>query len=352
MYSESEIQSAVAAGAIDAGAAAALRQHVEQLRAVQREDQEHFRFVTGFNDIFVSIAIVLLLVAAGSIGNLMSDAMSGFAIAATAWLLAEFFTRKRHMALPSILLVIAFAIGIAVGCANLLPIDNDNPNSIASLLLAVTGLLTAGMVWLHWLRFQVPITIAALTAAAGFTLVVFASLAFPKPDAAWPWLVLVAGLATFVLAMRWDISDRERVTRRSDVAFWLHLLAAPAIAHPLFQHMGVFASDIGALTAFGVFALYLLFGLVAVAIDRRAILVSGLAYVLAALIQLLRFEGNLGLDLALTTLIIGSALLLLSAFWGPIRERLIALLPPSLQQILPDTHRNLAIAGTDHATTS
>jgi hypothetical protein len=249
-------------------------------------------------------------------------------------------------------LVIAFAIGIAVGCANMLPIDNDNPNSIASLLLAVTGLLTAGMVWLHWLRFQVPITIAALTAAAGFTLVVFASLAFPKPDAAWPWLVLVAGLATFVLAMRWDISDRERVTRRSDVAFWLHLLAAPAIAHPLFQHMGVFASDIGALTAFGVFALYLLFGLVAVAIDRRAILVSGLAYVLAALIQLLRFEGNLGLDLALTTLIIGSALLLLSAFWGPIRERLIALLPPSLQQILPDTHRNLAIAGTDHATTS
>jgi hypothetical protein len=29
--------------------------------------------------------------------------------------------------------------------------------------------------------------------------------------------------------MWWDSSDRARLTRRSDVAFWLHLLAAPMI---------------------------------------------------------------------------------------------------------------------------
>src|SRR2546430_3225670 len=38
----------------------------------------------------------------------------------------------------------------------------------------------------------------------------------------------------FLFAMWWDGSDRARLTRRSDVAFWLHLLAAPMIVHPVF----------------------------------------------------------------------------------------------------------------------
>ena len=41
--------------------------------------------------------------------------------------------------------------------------------------------------------------------------------------------VLVLGIGVFLFAMRWDSSDPARVTRRSDVAFWLHLLAAPMI---------------------------------------------------------------------------------------------------------------------------
>ena len=52
-------------------------------------------------------------------------------------------------------------------------------------------------------------------------------------------LVLIAGLGVFTLAMWWDRSDRVRQTRRSDVAFWLHLLAAPMIAHPVFHLLGV-----------------------------------------------------------------------------------------------------------------
>ena len=48
-------------------------------------------------------------------------------------------------------------------------------------------------------------------------------------------LVFVAGLGVFAFAMRWDMTDPQRETRRSDVAFWLHLLAAPMIAHPLFN---------------------------------------------------------------------------------------------------------------------
>ena len=72
-------------------------------------DEEHFRLLTGFNDIFVGIAAVILLAAVAMIGyyvppNIDGDGprpVSGLLVAATAWGLAEFFTRKRRMALPA-----------------------------------------------------------------------------------------------------------------------------------------------------------------------------------------------------------------------------------------------------------
>ena len=51
--------------------------------------------------------------------------------------------------------------------------------------------------------------------------------------------VLLLGIGVFLFAMWWDASDRARTTRRSDVAFWLHLLAAPMIAHPIFTLLGL-----------------------------------------------------------------------------------------------------------------
>ena len=51
--------------------------------------------------------------------------------------------------------------------------------------------------------------------------------------------VLLLGIGVFLFAMRWDSSDPTRTTRRSDVAFWLHLLAAPMIVHPIFTLLGL-----------------------------------------------------------------------------------------------------------------
>ena len=62
-----------------------------------------------------------------------------------------------------------------------------------------------------------------------------------------------------------------------------------------------------------------LLGLTALAIDRRALLVSALAYVLYALTELFKQFGAVELNVALTALVIGSALLLLSAFWHQAR---------------------------------
>jgi hypothetical protein len=378
VYSQDEINSAVAAGALSQDAADALRAHVSAMRQSPVTDEEQFRLVSSFNDIFVAIGVVIMLVAAGAIGQAiagglfsvpqdfdwanatdaqakaqnaayfmretMQAMLAGLLVAATAWPLAEFFTRRRRMALPSIILLIAFvgAVFAAVASGSIGLLGNSNEmGRIGAVLLALSGVIAAGAAWLHWRRFMVPITVAAGAGAAAVTAIalIFAIIGpnnLDNGESIVLGLVFLAGLAIFAVAMRWDISDLERKTRRSDVAFWLHLLAAPMIAHPIFYMLGVTRGDaIGVGAAIGVLAVYVLFGIVALAIDRRALLVSALAYVLAALTFLFEKFGAVELNVALTALVIGSALLSLSAFWTPIRQAIVAALPGGMQERLP-----------------
>ena len=378
MYSQEDLNSAVAAGAITNEAADALRAHVAATKGAVTADAEHFRLITGFNDIFVSIGVIILLVAMGAIGqalggavmpkpiydpNLTGDAwreamaqrrlaegvavsLAAAFVAGTAWLLSEFFTRKRRMALPSIILLLAFVGGVMAAQTGVLiglfDGNGEENDSVAFVLLAVAALITAGAAWLHWRRFMVPITIAAGTAAvAGTTILLLVAAIGPETgdiETVILSLVFAAGLVVFAFAMRWDISDPRRETRRSDVAFWLHLLAAPMIAHPVFALLGVTdGNDIGAGAAIAVVAVYIVFGLIALAIDRRALLVSALAYVLIALTFLFREFGAVELNFALTALVIGSALLTLSALWTPIRAAVVRGLPGQMRQRLPAT---------------
>lgn len=320
MYSESDIDGAVAAGIFSPTTANAFRNHVAAANAAPAVDEESFRLLTGFNDIFVSIAIALLLVAVGQIGATLAKPLAGAFVAASAWGLALYFTATRRMALPSILLLLAFVGGAAatlVGAVAMVTSNLDNREG--AMVLTAAGLVGAAAAWLHWRRFHVPITVAAGAAALVAVLVGLVIAAVPQAkDAVWPML-FVGGVAVFALAMRWDMSDPERRTRRSDVAFWLHLAAAPMIAHPVFHMLGVFDGEVGVATAIVVLALYIAFSFVALAIDRRALLVSSLVYVLYALYALFRTAGAVELSAAFTALVIGSALLSLSAFWQPMR---------------------------------
>jgi MFS family permease len=350
MYSEADLQSAVAAGAIPREAADALRAHASGLRAAPVADEEHFRLITGFNDIFVTIAAVMLLAALAGIGEAIAPGVAGLLVAGGAWALAEFFTRKRRMALPSIVLLLGFVGGVAAVPINMLAENNvDFSEQVSALIGAAIALTAAGAAWFHWRRFKVPITVAAGAAAVAVTVIaVIAAIIAPKiengeGEQLLLGLVFVSGLATFAYAMRWDMSDRARETRRSDVAFWLHLLAAPMIAHPLFHWLGVSdGENIGSAAAFGVLAIYLLMGVVALAVDRRALLVSALAYVLFAMTSLFRTFGMVELNVAITALVIGSALLTLSAFWSPIRAAVVRQLPADLQGRVPATSFSLA----------
>ena len=362
MYSQQEIDDAVASGVMTPQAADALRDHVERQRSSVIADEEQFRLITGFNDIFVSIAAAILLFAVGWIGQwigqqsglVLEDGpspLAPLAVAATAWPLAMFFTAKRRMALPSILLLLAFVLGVfgtcALAIATAIGADNLNNNNLLSeIILAVSATITAGAAWLHWRTFHVPITIAAGGASVA-AIAVGILLAALGPDAEQAknlilGFVLLLGIGMFLFAMWWDSSDRSRLTRRSDVAFWLHLLAAPMIVHPIFTLLGLTSGHITVADGVGVVVLYIILGIAALAVDRRALLVSALAYVLFALNELFRQFGAVELNVALTALVIGSALLLLSAFWHQARHAIVKPLPEALRDRLPVIERSQA----------
>ncbi len=359
MYSESDLEAAVAGNVLTAEQAAAFRDFIASGRQLPAADEEHFRLLTGFNDIFVGIAATILLVAVGWIGQYFGPKI-GFDgpspvgplfAAITAWGLAEFFTLKRRMALPSIILLLAFAGGIffTTWFAEVLIVGERNVSAQGMfVLVGIASAVACAATWLHWRRFKVPITVAVGSAAVtALVVTLVASLLIGgQPElidmAEWHRIrsllegtALVLGIGTFLFAMRWDASDRRRETRRSDVAFWLHLLAAPLIVHPVFSLLGLTTGEASVGGAIVVVLLYVALALVALAIDRRALLVSALAYVLWAINALFQQSGAVELSVALTALVIGSALLLLSAFWPNARRVVVGPLPEGLRDRLP-----------------
>ncbi|HZF43515.1 MAG TPA: hypothetical protein VEZ48_08915 [Sphingomonadaceae bacterium] len=352
MYTEADIDAAVAAGALTPDGAAGLRRHVAGGSSSPAVDEEHFRLLTGFNDIFVAIAAVLLLSALSWIGGSTfyerggpPSSLGPVLVAAASWGLAEFFTKRRRMALPSIVLLLAFVGSVFATCAltvaQIVPEERFNDNeSLVALVVGGSAAAAALGAWLHWRRFRVPITVAAGAVALVGSVIGLGLSAVSEPEALLLPLLFAGGVALFALAMWWDMSDRERLTRRSDVAFWLHLAAAPMIAHSVFNGLGVFDGGIDAGTAFGVIALYILFACLALAIDRRALLVSSLVYVLYAMRALFAEFGAIELNVALTGLVIGSALLMLSAFWHPIRRAVVGGLPEGTRRFVPVLERS------------
>ena len=362
MYSQQELDDAVASGVITAAAANALRAHVERQRSTAIPDEEQFRLLTGFNDIFVAIAAAILLFAVGWIGQSIGKSagltvapdgptfLAPLAVATTSWGLALYFTAKRRMALPSILLLLAFVGGVfatsLLGLALAIGPDQVNNNSSLSGVLAAISAAIAGLgALMHWRRFHVPITVAAGAAAsAGILVGLLVAGLGQDPEKVKNiilGLVLVIGVGIFLFAMWWDASDRQRITRRSDVAFWLHLLAAPMIVHPIFTLLGLNNGSVNLSEGLVVILLYIALGLTALAVDRRALLVSALAYVLWALADLFKRFGAVELNIALTALVLGSALLLLSAFWQQARSAIVKPLPESLREKLPVLDRSM-----------
>ena len=338
MISDEGLALAVERGLLTPAQVAGLRElELERARAgAEPQDPETFRFITGFADVFVTLGIVLFLgAAAWFVQRLGSVAVTAAVVAGAAWALAEFFTRRRRMALPSIVLLVIWTAAVFLTLDGVM--DSLTIGAEIGWPIALAALGAAGAAALHFRRFRVPITVAAGYAAlAGAALALVTAAAPEFAERSRNALLLVCGLLAFALAMRFDLSDRERATRRTDIAFWLHLLAAPLIVHPLVLVVfGPEGAREGAAPAVGLLALFVVLAAVAILVDRRALLVSGLVYAGWALSQLLRGSGIQDGVVPATLLALGALVLLLSAGWRAVRRAALARAPAALTARLP-----------------
>ena len=337
------LQSAVAAGVIDADTSTRLLPFLDESQSTDNvggsADEEQLRLITGFNDIFVTIGLGLFL---GALSYLMSGwgvAIAPLSVAVASWLLAEFFTGKKRMALPSIVLLLSFTSSVLATI--LLFSTSDAPSGMGGwpegnqLKLSIAALTAAAAAAAHWFRFAVPITVAAGVAALAIVMLSIVTSLFPDLIESYPVLVfLPIGLAVFATAMWFDMSDQARKTRRTDVAFWLHLLAAPIIVHPVI--MGLTASDQSTSSdSATIIAVFLVLCLVALVVDRRALLVSSLGYLAYAAYTIVAGADWSASASAIAALAVGAIVLLLSAAWRPLRKVAVTTMPLAIRQRVP-----------------
>jgi hypothetical protein len=170
MYTDSDLENAVNKGIFHREAVEAFRRFHEAEQASSIADEENFRLVGSFNDIFV---VIISMVVLGSIAALFSafggPSVGAAGVAVASWVLSEYYIRIRRMALPSIVLLLAFTCSFAFSAAIFYAVVVQGHTVMTDLremtnfyplpLFALIGTV------LHWFRFQVPITIALISAS-------------------------------------------------------------------------------------------------------------------------------------------------------------------------------------------
>lgn len=336
MYTEEDLDYAVGEGIFTEKSVKEFRNSVSSLRNSPSVDEENFKLIGGFNDIFIVIACSLLLFSFMWVLKSSTDSTSigllGFSV--LSWGLAEFFVLKRKMALPAIVLLLSFVGGIFALTMSVFEFSFDSDSAFA-LSAGVSAGSAAIAALIHWKRFKVPITISAGCAAAVVLLVSMTVNIFPSMKDSMIGILFICGLLSFAFAMYWDSSDTKRTTYRSDAAFWLHLLSAPLIIHPIFTSLGVLDGNENVGSMAVVVVLYIVMTAVSVVIDRRALMVSSLVYVIVAFTGLIEAFGGVGYSFAITGVFMGGLLLILSAFWHQARRRLVVKLPDWAKNNIP-----------------
>ena len=304
------------------------------------------RFFRSFNDIFIGLGVVIfgyaMTVLTGLVPKDTPDLTLAlpFLFAGLFWLLGEWLTARRRITFPSIIIALFFAFHIANGFAGLYEhffLSKLELHSSPMGAVSVTG-LTALFTGLFFFRFRLPFSIVLFAGAiAAFSLSCL--MALIGQDALMPilrWIILLLGLALFSLAMWFDMQDPLRTQRTSDHGFWLHLLAAPIITHSVLwsslqpiisaEANPAASANLMVLVVLGFFAV---FSIIALIIDRRALLISSLGYAATALgyvIYRFDIEGNLAL--LITLLLIATLILTLGTGWYRLRRAVFSLLPP------------------------
>ena len=332
-------------------------------------EQEHLRLVSGYNDIFAGIACIITFVSLITLIDIKY--LDHVLLLASAFGLAWYFVRYQRMRFTGIVIAISVAMsGMALGVSffivgagstvaseSVLPIQqiNNAEDAIVWLTLSpvIVSLLTSAILSLGFWRFaRVPLAHALAIFAVLLSILVFTlsfqfhdlfieepidGLAISTATESWDQLEELRAfpvlLTSFILgclaeayAIWWDIRDPHRKRVATDVAFWTHIVAAPFIVQPLYWWAEDLAWGPVSEVVFSV-ALFVLILFFALVINRRALLIGAMVWVLAALFTVA--------DMAIAGLTMGIILLLIAGAWNKTRQLIEPVLPAFVQHRFP-----------------
>jgi hypothetical protein len=315
------------------------------------EASEAPRFVRGFHDVLITIGIVAALGGLWGLAPLRVGFANGaIEVLVATIVLAEFLVYRQRLALPAFALTVAYvasAATIAVPLAAGL-LEGAGDSAVASLVFVALPLILAPYYW----RYRVPVALAAMIGVAFLFVFSFAAMFLEGAyggrqalAAAGPLLgfvALAAALGLFATAMAFDLRDPRRVTRRSDVAFWLHLFAAPALLFAGFsltlgwQGRLWWANEPGAREAATAVVLVAILMAIGIVIDRRAFVTAGLISLGVAIYTLVWKAGLEFSSLAAFALFaVGVIVLMLGTGWRVLRRMALSQVPVAMRERLP-----------------
>lgn len=334
-----DLRAAVAAGILSeaqAASVAALANDRAGKRAALPQEDEPFEFFRGFSEIFISIGLVILLSGATALlavfGGFTLLTLVPLATAAIAWWWAGYFTLKRRMTLPSMVLATAYGIGIVIFVFTVLA-----QGGMDQRMIAIAGFSASALAMVAWYRrFRLPFAafltgalvlgaVYAFTASATNLAGLFTgfqgyrSLFDLNENPAFATATLLFGVGAFLTGMWFDLRDPYRLGRHAATAFWCHLLAAPALVNTVAVTllngggMGFLAIALALIT------------LLALVIDRRSFLTAAIAYI-ALVIAWATGEGS-GTSWIFVLLILGAFITAIGTWWVQLRAKVMALLP-------------------------
>lgn len=342
--SAGDLRAAVASGLLSEAQAATLRtmaQDRQGKRAAMPAQDEPFEFFRGFSEIFVSVGLMILM---GGIAALLSW-LGGIVVlivlpaicAAMAWWWAVYFTLKRRMNLPSMVLAATFGGGVFISAATLFHQAQIGPRG----MLVLAALVAMGGMALWYRRFHLPFSAFIL---AGFGLTAIYALttsldnvtAFAGPNMGaslfdlrnnpqFATATLIFGIAAFLGGMWFDMRDPYRLGRHAATGFWLHLMAAPALVNTVAMTLYNTGGTAGmvALTL-----ALLVIAALALVIDRRSFLTAAIVYIALVLGWIL--AGNAGAGVGqwiAVAIILGGVVTAIGTWWVPLRAALMRALP-------------------------
>ncbi len=342
--SAGDLRAAVASGMMSEAQAASLRAMAQDRagkRAAMPAEDEPFEFFKGFSEIFVSVGLVILLGGISGFlawfgGVVMLVALPAIC-AAIAWWWATYFTLKRRMNLPSMVLAATFGGGIFVSVVTMLAEADSSPRFV--IVIAAMAAMIGMAIWYR--RFRLPFSAfilgmfglaaiyaltASLDAVQGFTGPSLGAGLFDlRNSPQFAMATLVFGVAAFLAGMWFDMRDPYRLGRHAATGFWLHLMAAPALVNTVALTLYNTGGTVGmmALTValLGIAAL-------ALVIDRRSFLTAAIIYI--ALVLGWIVAGNEGAGVGqwiAVVILLGAVVTALGTWWVPLRAGLMRALP-------------------------